>query len=61
MSDQPLDEQPQPAAPQPGPIGSEDGLTSSRYGRPAPPGEVGPDGAEHEAAADDVDLSRPGT
>ena len=56
MSDRPLDEQPQPADPQPGPIGSDDGLTGSRYGRPPPPGEVEPDGGEHVAAAENLDL-----
>jgi hypothetical protein len=41
---------PEPAAAQPGPVPSDDGLTGSEVGRPPPPGEVGPDGRERERA-----------
>ncbi len=32
---------PEPAEPQPSPVGSEDGLSGNEFGRPPTPGEVG--------------------
>lgn len=43
---------PEPAEPQPAPLGSDDGLTGNEFGRPPPPGENGPGGTEQERAAD---------
>jgi len=47
---------PEPADPQAGPVASDDALTGNEFGRPPPPGEAGPDGAEHERA-EETDLS----
>ncbi len=43
---------PEPPEPQPAPVGSDDALTGNEFGRPPPPGEDGPGGAERERAAD---------
>lgn len=54
---------PQPADPQPAPVGSDDGLTGNEVGRPPAPGEVGEDGrggGEHQRAGDvDGDPAAP--
>lgn len=50
----PIDDsrRPEPAAPQPGPMPSIDGLSGSEVGRPPHPGEVGTDGDDRQRAED---------
>ncbi len=59
----PIDDErrPEPGAPQPGPVPSDDGLTGNEFGRPPSPGEVGPDGREQERAEEVAATDPAGT